>query len=402
MLRFYSSSNGIVNSSKAVESCINESALHMELSSCCLIVVHSTIGHNFQDILEKAKELCPSAIIVGCTCAGIIGREGPKEGIRSLAIMMVYADRDDLVHIVSRPNISGLNSFEVASEMAQELHQMNQKINMLQIFGSGIDVAADQIIGGMESVFGKETPIFGGTSSDNMKAITSYQFYEDGVLEKGIVMIGYADPTLSVEMAVHHGSDPVGIGFKVTKSAKNKVEEIEEVPAWHYIMDALGLPHDTHPGPCIPTAGLGELLTEDLHDEYDNQHILRVVTKVDKDGSFYMPVFCPKGTRLWLTKRNEGLIFNGLDRMLGKLKNRLKGKEIVAVFHTDCAARGRAMFDEINKEEIIGKMQKVICGDREKPWLGMYGYGEFTLLGGRNRFHNYTTSLYVLTRKEVQ
>jgi small ligand-binding sensory domain FIST len=32
------------------------------------------------------------------------------------------------------------------------------------------------------------------------------------------------------------------------------------------------------------------------------------------------------------------------------------------------------------------------------PWLGMYGFGEFARLGGRNQFHNYTTALYVITR----
>ena len=111
-----------------------------------------------------------------------------------------------------------------------------------------------------------------------------------------------------------------------------------------------------------------------------------------------MPVSCPVGTRLWLTKRNEELIFEGLKRMLTGLRNKINNKEVVAVFHTDCAARGRAMFDEINKEEIIDLMQKSVDENKNVPWLGMYGYGEFTQLGGANRFHNYTSSIYVLTR----
>jgi small ligand-binding sensory domain FIST len=35
------------------------------------------------------------------------------------------------------------------------------------------------------------------------------------------------------------------------------------------------------------------------------------------------------------------------------------------------------------------------------PWLGMYGFGEFTQLAGRNFFHNYTTSIYCLTRRSA-
>jgi hypothetical protein len=45
-------------------------------------------------------------------------------------------------------------------------------------------------------------------------------------------------------------------------------------------------------------------------------------------------------------------------------------------------------------------MQRALYGDTCGPWLGMYGFGEITILGGRNEFHNYTTSLYVLTRTE--
>ena len=91
-------------------------------------------------------------------------------------------------------------------------------------------------------------------------------------------------------------------------------------------------------------------------------------------------------------------VFEGLDRMMAQLQQRIGDKEVVAVFHTDCAARGRAMFNKILKEEIINKMQYPLVGEAQKPWLGMYGFGEFTLLNGKNYFHNYTTSLYALVR----
>jgi hypothetical protein len=72
---------------------------------------------------------------------------------------------------------------------------------------------------------------------------------------------------------------------------------------------------------------------------------------------------------------------------------------VVAVFHTDCGARGRLTLDRIAKDEIVRAMQKPLFGDAPVgPWLGMYGFGEFARLGGLNQFHNYTTALYVITR----
>ena len=96
-----------------------------------------------------------------------------------------------------------------------------------------------------------------------------------------------------------------------------------------------------------------------------------------------------------------------LDRLLLPVRQTLRlahdirrtgGGRPAAVFHTDCGARGRLMLDRVSKEEIVRDMQHPLFGDTCGPWLGMYGFGEITVLGGRNVFHNYTTSLYVLSR----
>ena len=56
------------------------------------------------------------------------------------------------------------------------------------------------------------------------------------------------------------------------------------------------------------------------------------------------------------------------------------------------------MFNKIVKDEIIEKMQEPLMKDGKVPWLGMYGFGEFTKINGKNLFHNYTTSIYALVR----
>jgi len=105
-----------------------------------------------------------------------------------------------------------------------------------------------------------------------------------------------------------------------------------------------------------------------------------------------------EGTELWLTQRSEEKMFAGLDRMVAGLVDRLDSRPPIAILHSDCAARGRMSFNQIGKTEIISRMQTPLCRDAKVPWLGLYGYGELTQLGGRNMFHNQTTSLYVLTR----
>ena len=400
MLKFYSASNGIVDSSKAIEEAILKSFPEGNSSSCDLLVIHCTVGHSFQTILNKAKSLCPEAEIVGCTCAGVIGNEGANESMKAVAVMGVIADNKNHLQVSYCEHIDGQNSFEAGQQLAKDLKDKNPNINIIQILASGIDISADKTLQGIETIIGPDVKVFGGTSSDNMKAITSFQFYNDKVMERGAVCVGFGDPNLEVIMGVHHGSVQVGPSFKVTKAERNKIYEIEGQKAWPYLMDRLKMPHDTHPGPCIPISGLGEPLSQNLHGEYNNPIILRAVLKVDDDGGFYLPTDCKEGTELCLTQRDEDLIFSGMEVLMGQFEGEIKDKKVAAVFHTDCAARGRATFDKISKEEIISMMQDPISYGDDVPWLGMYGFGEFTLLNNKNYFHNYTSSIYILAYPE--
>jgi len=401
MLKFLSETNDVVNTSKAITLAIDSIKNKWKDSNIHTLILHVTIGHSLEELLRETKRLCPDTKIVGCTCAGVIGYKKVYESMRALSVMAIATENEDEIVISYAEKINGENSYQSAKQMAQDLKNKNSDINMLMLLLPGFDVAADQVISGIESEFDTSIPIFGGLASDNMKAIASYQFLNRKIFEHTALLIGFADPSLEVQMGVHHGSLPVGNEFTVTKSAGNKVYEIKNRPAWEFLMDELNLPHNTHPGPCIPIAGLGEKLDSTLHEEYNNQHILRVITKVDSDFSIYLPVNCEPGTKLILTQRNEDLIFSGLSSLIERMKPSLLTKEIAAVFHTDCGARGRAMFDIINKEEIIQIMQDLVKENGSVPWLGMYGFGEFTLLGNRNRFHNYTSSLYILTRNRT-
>jgi small ligand-binding sensory domain FIST len=102
---------------------------------------------------------------------------------------------------------------------------------------------------------------------------------------------------------------------------------------------------------------------------------------------------------MWLTNRDEDLIFSEMDNMVNAMVKNIGDREVVAVFHADCLARGRFLFNRIIKEELVSKMQNPFYVNGEcPPWLGMYGFGEFARLGGKNTYHNYTTALYVIYR----
>lgn len=397
MLEFFSASARVINSRHAISECF-QSAMGDRAGEADLVIIHASMGHRFEVLMDEARRLAPGARIVGASCCGVVGREGVSESMKDVAVMMVVG-RDFAIGQID--GIYGSNSEGKTREMAEAVRRGQPEVNMVYLMAPGIDIANDGCIRGIESVFGPEVTIFGATSSDNMKGIVSRQACDDSVYEHSAWMIGFADPTLSVVTAASHGFIAVGEPLVVTKSEGNRIIEFNHRPAWMEYTGRLGLASEATCGDAIPIGALAEALPEADAVAYGSAHILRVVTSRHPDGSMDYPVTVEAGTELFLTLRDEGRIFDDLDRMVAELVRQCGGKEVVAVFHADCLARGRHLFNRILKEELVSRMQGPFMRNGEVPsWLGMYGFGEFARLNGRNTFHNYTSAIYAILRKK--
>ena len=397
MLQFRSASTRMVNSRRAMAECL-DAALGEDDQDCDLIVIHASMGHDYRQLIDEARRRAPSARVVGSSCCGVVGREGVSESMKDVAIMAVRGAAHIAVAHVD--GIHGHNSRDKATELAAQLRASDPGINMIYFLASGIDIDDDACIAGIESVFGPDVTIFGATSADNMKGVASFQMVDDSVYEHAAYAVGFSDPSLSVITQATHGFVAVGDPMLVTRAEGNRIIELNGLPAWHLYTERLQLPMAATCGDTIPVGALAERLPADLAQEYGNDHILRVVTRRDGDGTMHYATGIAEGTELWLTVRDEERIFNDMDRMMSRMIERAGGRELVAVFHADCLARGRFLFNRVMKEELVGRMQYPLSTAGEvPPWLGMYGFGEFARLGGRNTYHNYTTALYAIYRE---
>lgn len=396
MLEFFSASTRMVNSRHAIQECL-DAALGTD-KRCDLVMLHASIGHDCHALADEVRRQIPGVRVVGASCCGIVGSEGVSESMKDVAVMAVCGPELAVAHV---DGIDGHNAFEKAAELARQLKAQQPGITMIHFLASGIDIANDLAIAGIESVFGTEVTIFGATSSDNMRGVISYQVVDDQVFEHGAWAVGFADPSLEVDTQATHGFLAVGEPMVVTRADGTRILELNGRPAWQEYTSRLGLDPETATcGDSIPVGALAEELPAALAEEYGNPHLLRVVTKRDADGAMHYATTIREGTRLWLTVRDEERIFADMDRMMAAMVARAGGRKPVAVFHADCLARGRYLFNRVMKEELVGRMQFPLSSDGVvPPWLGMYGFGEFARLGGVNTYHNYTTAIYAIYRR---
>ncbi len=401
MLQFFSASTSIVDSKRAIAECLENALAGEKTLNCDLLIIYTGMGHNFKELLSEARKLCPDAQIIGCTCAGIIGKEGPNESLKALAIMAIKGPKSEFA-VTGKGNLSEIDAYGLGRHMANDLKNKCPGINMIFFHPSVLSMfLSDRIINGIESVFGPDIPICGGASIDNMKLISSFEFLGDQIFEKSAVMFGFADPTIEVISHANHGFEIVGDPFQITKADKEYVYELDGKPAWKRWTERLGLPETSSAADVLVFAPLATELPEEFQEEYSSKYLLYGCMPLP-DKSIRGSRSLPDSGKLWLTRRNEISIHDGVERLMVKILDRCEGRKPLAVFHADCAARGKMMFNRIIKEEIINQLQFPLCKGENIPWFGMYGGAEYTPLAGKNQVHTYTTSLYVIVKRKPE
>ncbi|MDR2743569.1 MAG: FIST C-terminal domain-containing protein [Treponema sp.] len=403
MLRFNSISVRIADSVRAVEECISGLYGDKEPEDGGLWIVNSAIGHKFEKIAGALHARLPKTWIVGSSCGGVIGREGAGEAMTHLAVMTVNGPADEFAWTAVDDFHAG-NAREKGLELAKALKAKLPKTSVIYLLSPGLDSCNDDLLAGFDEVFGNVI-IFGGASSDNYKGIATSQYTGNKASPFGIWAVGFADPTIKAAAKATHGFCVYGEPMTVTRADHNKIVELDGRPAWTTYGQRLGQSPERDVKMSLVRGGLAIALDPALAEEYGNGHILRMGRPVDDTGTIYLSVSVKEGDQFYLTTRDEDLIFSEQTKVLESLRKEIAehshNGEIhpVAVFQSDCLLRGRTLFDKVMKDEIIAMMQNAfMSGGEIPPWLGMYGFGEFCPLGGKNIFHTYTTSLLVLYR----
>ena len=133
MLSFHSGSSNAVNSKSAVRECLDHAFGEGGGAEASVLVIHSTVGHNFPQVLAAAKDACPNATVIGCTGSGVIGRESVSEQMRAMAVMAVTGDE---CAVAFTDGLSGTNSADSGAKLAGQLKDQLDDINIFQ-FNSG-------------------------------------------------------------------------------------------------------------------------------------------------------------------------------------------------------------------------------------------------------------------------
>jgi hypothetical protein len=367
------------------------------------VFMFGSIGYDQPSLLRTVRETTGGAPLTGCSAEGTINGDDADESNFSVVVTVISSEELRWHNGLAK----GLEADPraVGKRVAQDLlpHLSSDTIGLF-VFPDGLkdfivptNNLVDNFFGGLEENLPSERflPMWGGGANVNINmAPPTYQYCDDEVITDG-VSYALLSGKARAGWAISHACIPIGGERIVTRSKGNIIYEIDGKPAMEVFEEYIpegALTHDSDWMRYIISLSLCFRAPSYMKDE---EYVVRGMPAVSMaDGSITVQTEVPEGTSVWLSSRDKEKVSNGFDRMAVQIKDQLGGEKPKLVFQFECATRGKLMFRDQEKVQLLKRFRQSL--DPDAPWVGFYTVGEIGPVEEHNLRHLYTSVVLAL------
>ena len=91
MLTFSSGNTRSVNAQRAVLEALELAGIG-SANQPDLVLLNAAVGHDLAKLSQVIQAECPGARVLGASCAGVVGRDGPGESMHDIALMTIQGE----------------------------------------------------------------------------------------------------------------------------------------------------------------------------------------------------------------------------------------------------------------------------------------------------------------------
>src|SRR3712207_1874783 len=361
------------------------------------VIMFASIGYDQHSLLGAVREATGGASLSGCSAEGTIGEEKADETNFSVVVTVISSDELQWTNGL----VKGLaaDSRAAGKRVAQNLlpHLSDDTIGLF-VFPDGLIDYLDDFFAGLEGNLPSERflPLWGGGAGNNLSLEEpTYQYCDDEVISDGIsyaLLSGKA----RASWAIGHALMPIGGKRIVTRSQGNVIYEIDGKPATEVLKEYLpehALVEDRGWMRYAISLALCFKAPSYMKGE---ECVVRGVPQLNlADGSVTIQTEVQEGTSVWFSSRDKEKITAGFDRMATQIKRQLGGEKPKLVFQFECVPRGKMMFREQEKLQLLKRLRQSVGSD--VPWAGFYTIGEIGPVEEHNLRHLYTAVVLALS-----
>src|SRR5215210_2136419 len=361
------------------------------------VIMFASIGYDQHSLLGAVRETTGGASLSGCSAEGTIDGEKADETNFSVVVTVISSDElqwtNGLVKgLAADPRAAG-------KRVAQDLlpHLSDNTIGLF-VFPDGLIDYLDDFFAGLEGNLPSERflPLWGGGAGNNLSLEEpTYQYCDDEVISNGVAY-ALLSGEAQASWAISHGMVPIGGERKVTRSQDNVIYEIDDKPAIEVLEEYLPEHALIEDRDWMPYDISLALIFESPSYMKDEEYVVRGVPGVRMaDGSVTVQTEVQEGTSVWFSSRDKEKISTRFDQMAGQIKEQLGDEKPTLVFQFECSTRGKLLFREQEKQEILRRFRQSV--DPDVPWAGFYTIGEIGPVEKHNDRHLYTSVVLALS-----
>jgi hypothetical protein len=361
------------------------------------VFMFASISYDQHSLLRAVRETTGSAPLTGCSAEGTI--DGDEADESNYSVLITAISSDELRWHNGLATGLRADSRAVGQQVAQELlpHLSNDTIGLF-VFPDGLIDYLDDFFAGLDGDLPSERflPLWGGGAGNNFNLEEpTYQYCDDEVVSHG-VSYALLSGAAQASWAISHGMVPIGGERKVTCSQGNVIYEIDGKPAIEVLKEYLPEHALVEDRDWRPYAISLALVFEAHSYMKDEEYVVRGVPAVKKaDGSITVQTEVQEGTSIWFSSRDKEKISTRFDQMAGQIKEQLGDQKPKLVFQFECLTRGKMLFREQEKQELLRRFRQSVGPD--VPWAGFYTIGEIGSVEEHNDRHLYTSVVLALS-----
>jgi len=366
------------------------------------VFMFGSIGYDQRSLLGAVRETTAGAPLTGCSAEGTIDGNDADESNFSVVVTAISSDELRWTNGLA----AGLEADPraVGKRVVQDLlpHLSADTIGLF-VFPDGLydfvvaTDALDNFFAGLEENLPSDRflPLWGGGANANFNmASPPYQYCDDEVISDG-VSYALLSGKAQAGWAISHGCIPIGGERIVTRSKGNVIYEIDGKPALEVLKEYLPEHALTEERDWMRYAISLSLCFRAPSYIKDEEYVVRGVPRVRMaDDSIAVQTEVQEGTSVWLSSRDKEKIRTGFDRMAAQIKDQLGGEKPKIVFQFECATRGKMMFRDEEKLQLLKRFRQSL--DPDAPWVGFYTAGEIGPVEEHNLRHLYTSVVLAL------
>ena len=339
------------------------------------VFMFGSIGYDQRSLVRAVRETTRGAPLTGCSAEGTINGDDADESNFSVVVTAISSDELHWMNGLA----AGLRADprDAGKRVAQDLlpHLSAETIGLF-VFPDGVSLSLEHFFAGLEGTLSSERflPMWGGGAGNNyIFGEPTYQYCDDEVVSDG-VSYALLSGRAQASWALSHSLIPIGGERKVTRSQGNVIYEIDGKPATEVLNEYLpegALADERDWSRYAYSLALTSKAPSYMKDE---EYIVRGVPQLNlTDGSVTVQTEVTEGTSVWFSSRDKEKITAGLDRMAAQIKEQLGGAQPKLVFQFECSTRGKLMFREQEKLQLLKRLRQSVNPD--VPWAGFYTEG---------------------------